>query len=40
MEFHFQIFVQEKSLFGILDGSTAEPNEDNENKFGILTMFL
>ncbi|KAK4716138.1 hypothetical protein R3W88_014476 [Solanum pinnatisectum] len=29
-EFHFQIFVQGKSLSNILDGSTTEPNEDNE----------
>ncbi|KAH0682855.1 hypothetical protein KY290_021456 [Solanum tuberosum] len=29
-EFHFRIFVQGKSLFGILNGSTTEPNEDKE----------
>ncbi|KAG5610837.1 hypothetical protein H5410_022118 [Solanum commersonii] len=31
-EFHFRIFVQGKILFGILDGSTTEPNEDKEKQ--------
>ncbi|KAH0641110.1 hypothetical protein KY285_037696 [Solanum tuberosum] len=31
-EFHFWIFVQWKNLFGILDGSTTEPNEDKEKQ--------
>lgn len=31
-EFYFQIFVQGKSLFGILDGSTIELNEDKEKQ--------
>ncbi|XP_060182436.1 uncharacterized protein LOC132612116 [Lycium barbarum] len=29
-KFHFRIFVQGKRLFGMLDGSTTEPNEDKE----------